>query len=104
MTFLGQKSVKNGQLYYFLDVRKSYERQASNKFYKICSENSRFQVVFRTDIFQKVTLGAPEILIGRITVPQKALNLILLQTVSWTLNKDLALNNWYIHNQNAKYY
>ena len=30
-TFLGQKSIKNGQLYHFLDVRKSQERQASKK-------------------------------------------------------------------------
>ena len=30
------------------------------KFYKKCSENSRFQIVFRTDIFQKLTLGAPD--------------------------------------------
>ena len=25
-----------------------------------CSENSRSQIVFRTDIFRKLTLGAPE--------------------------------------------
>ena len=25
-----------------------------------CSENSRFQIVFRTDIFQKLTLGVPD--------------------------------------------
>ena len=29
------------------------------KLYK-CSENSRSQIVFRTDIFQKLTLGAPD--------------------------------------------
>ena len=52
--------VKNGQLHHFLDVRKSLERQASKKFYKKCSENSRSQIVFRTDIFRKLTLGAPE--------------------------------------------
>ena len=34
-------------------------RQARN-FYKKCSENSRSQIVFRTDIFRKLTLGAPE--------------------------------------------
>ena len=33
--------------------------QASNKFYNKCSENSRSQIVFRTDIFRKLTLGAP---------------------------------------------
>ena len=30
------------------------------KFYNKCSENSRSQIVFRTDIFRKLTLGAPE--------------------------------------------
>ena len=28
-----------------------------------CSENSRSQIVFRTDIFRKLTLGAPDILL-----------------------------------------
>ena len=49
--FLGQESVKNRQLYHFLDVRKSQERQESNSFYNKCSKNSRSQIVFRTDIF-----------------------------------------------------
>ena len=35
-------------------------RQASKKFYKNCSENSRSQIVFRTEIFQKLSLGAPD--------------------------------------------
>ena len=39
---------------------KPQEKQASKKFYNKCSENSRSQIVFRTDIFQKLTLGAPE--------------------------------------------
>ena len=34
--------------------------QASKKFYNKCSENSRSQFVFRTDIFRKLSLGAPE--------------------------------------------
>ena len=34
--------------------------QESKKFYKKCCENSRSQIVFRTDIFRKLTLGAPE--------------------------------------------
>ena len=34
-------------------------RQASKKFYNKCSENSRSQIVFRTDIFRKLSLGAP---------------------------------------------
>ena len=29
------------------------------KFYNKCSENSRPQIVFRTDIIRKLTLGAP---------------------------------------------
>ena len=49
--------------YHFLDVRKSLKRQASKKFYNKCSENSRSQIVFRTDIFRKLSLGAPEIYI-----------------------------------------
>ena len=51
-----------GNLYHFLGVQKSQEMQASKKFYNKCSENSRSQIVFRTDIFQKLTLGAPDIL------------------------------------------
>ena len=43
----------------FLNVRKSQERQASKKFYNKCSDNSRSQIVFRTDIFRKLSLGAP---------------------------------------------
>ena len=38
---------------------KSKERQESKKFNNKCSENSRSQIVFRTDIFQKLSLGAP---------------------------------------------
>ena len=34
--------------------------QASKTFYKKCCENSRSQIVFRTDIFGKLTLGVPE--------------------------------------------
>ena len=49
-----------GAIMPFLDVRKSFERQASNKFYNKCGENSRSQIVFRTDIFRKLTLGVPE--------------------------------------------
>ena len=37
-------------------------RVGSKKFYNKCSENSRSQIVFRTDIFQKSSLGAPAIL------------------------------------------
>ena len=33
--------------------------QVIKKFYKKCSENSRSQMVFRTNIFRKLTLGAP---------------------------------------------
>ena len=42
-----------------LDVGKSYDRQASKEFYNKCSKNSSSQIVFRTDIFRKLTLGAP---------------------------------------------
>ena len=43
----------------FLDVRKSKERRASKKFYKKCPENSRSQIVFRTDIFATPPLVSP---------------------------------------------
>ena len=33
---------------------------ANKKFYNKCSENSRSQLVFRTDIFRKLALGIPE--------------------------------------------
>ena len=33
--------------------------QANKKFFNKCSENSRSQIVFRTDIFRKLSLGAP---------------------------------------------
>ena len=52
--------MKNRQLYHFLDVQKSYKRQASKKFYNKCSKNSKSQIIFRTDIFQKLSLGAPD--------------------------------------------
>ena len=36
-------------------------RQARTEFYNKCSENSRSQIVVRTDIFRKLSLGgAPE--------------------------------------------
>ena len=38
-------------------------RQARN-FWKKCSENSRSQIVFPTDIFRKLSLGAPAVLTG----------------------------------------
>ena len=34
-------------------------RQAGKKFNNKCSENSRSETVFRTDIFEKLSLGAP---------------------------------------------
>ena len=42
----------------FENPRKGTE--ASKKFYNKCSENSRSQIVFRTYIFRKSTLGAPD--------------------------------------------
>ena len=41
-------------------VWKSWKRQAITKFYNKCFENSRSEIVFRTDISWKLTLGAPE--------------------------------------------
>ena len=34
----------------------------ARKFNKSCSENSRSQIVFRADIFQKLSLGAPDLI------------------------------------------
>ena len=34
-------------------------RHASKRFYNKCSENSRYQIVFRTDIFPKIVVGCP---------------------------------------------
>ena len=36
-------------------------RVGSKKFYNKCSENSRSQIVFRTDIFKKSSLGSPDV-------------------------------------------
>ena len=58
-TFQSKNLLKMDKLYNFLDVRKSQERQASKTFNTKCSENSRSQIVFRTYIFRKFTLGAP---------------------------------------------
>ena len=60
MTFLGQKSVKNGQLYHFLDVRKILGEADKQEILGKMSENSRTQIVFRTDIFRKLSLDAPD--------------------------------------------
>ena len=36
-------------------------RQATEKFYNKCSKDRRSQIAFRTDIFRKFTLGAPDV-------------------------------------------
>ena len=61
-----RKFVKNGQLYHFLDVRNT--RQASKKFYNKFSENLRSQIVLRTDIFRKLTLGARALWLARLLI------------------------------------
>ena len=33
--------------------------KGSKKFYNKCSENSRSEIVFRTDIFPKIVVGCP---------------------------------------------
>ena len=48
-------------------------RQARN-FYNKCSENDRSQIVFRTDIFRKLTLGAPDMWPAWFAVPLKSLS------------------------------
>ena len=54
------------------------ERQASKKFYNKCSENSRSQIVFRTDIFQKLSLGAPAKLLLSLVVLLKLVKLLFI--------------------------
>ena len=49
----------------FLPVNMHLKKYFKGKMYVLllynkCSENSRAQIVFRTDIFQKLTLGAPD--------------------------------------------
>ena len=43
----------------FRNPRRS--RQARKKFHNKCSENSRSQIVFQSEIFRKVMLCAPEV-------------------------------------------
>ena len=45
----------------FYYVRKSEDMQTSTKFNNKNFENSRSQIVFRTDIFRKLSLGAPDL-------------------------------------------
>ena len=64
------------------------ERQASKKFYNKCSENSGSQIVFRTDILQKLTLGTTAAL-----SPQSVTSSILFLTekvhLSYTLQEPI---------------
>ena len=63
-------------------------RQASKKFYNKSSENSRSQIVFRTDILQKLTLGAPDEWNGVWTGPYQP------KSCLWTKNeKNLFFNS-----------
>ena len=55
----GKNPLKMGNYTIFWMFDNPRRDQASNKFYNKCSENSRSQIVFRTDIFRKLTLGAP---------------------------------------------
>ena len=44
----------------FFKCSKTLGESGKQEIYNKCSENSRYQIVFRTDIFQKLSLGAPE--------------------------------------------
>ena len=59
--------------------------QARN-FNSKCSENSRSQIVFRTDIFKKLSLGAPEVSPGQQT---KSVNE---DTVTWLFKQTPKVN------------
>ena len=43
----------------FENPRRGRQAKLSKKFYNKCSENSRSQIVFRTDIFPKIAVGCP---------------------------------------------
>ena len=58
--FKGKNLFKMGNYTIFLRCSKIRGEAGSKKFYNKCSENSRSQIVFRTDIFRKLTLGAPK--------------------------------------------
>ena len=64
------------------------ERQASKKFYNKSSENSRSQIVFRTDIFRKLTLGAPEWIHSRFGKAVKGLNCALMAGLPTSKRED----------------
>ena len=44
----------------FFRCSKTLGESGKQEIYNKCSENSRYQIVFRKDIFQKLSLGAPE--------------------------------------------
>ena len=52
------KLARHFLIFSFFDRTKT-RPQTSKTFWKKCSENSRSQIVFRTDIFRKLSLGAP---------------------------------------------
>ena len=64
------------------------ERQASKKFYNKSSENSRSQIVFRTDIFRKLTLGAPEWIHCRFGKAVKGINCALMAGLPTNKSED----------------
>ena len=62
MKLYGQYTLYNkipSQIFSWFCVYSSKERQASKKCYNKCFENSRSQIVFRTDIFRKMDVGCP---------------------------------------------
>ena len=60
-------------------------QKSSKKFYNKCSENSRSQIAFPTDIFQILTLDAPEISPTRVTfiVTMIIITFLLFQTIHY---------------------
>ena len=58
--FQGKNHLKMGN-YTIFYVQKSQDMQTSTKFNNKNFENSRSQIVFRTDIFRKLSLGAPDL-------------------------------------------
>ena len=60
MTFLRLKIGQKWAIIPFFRYSKILGEAGKQEILQQCSENSRSQMVFQTDIFRKLTLGAPD--------------------------------------------
>ena len=67
--------------------------EASKKFYNKCSENSRSQIVFRTDIFRKLTSGAPVMMERCLKISQLEITVDRPNTTHKLFNSGKAFDN-----------